>query len=116
MNKEKDMRSTTESQVNIDQGSKWLTAENIIGNLPFLLMLALLALIYIANSHYHIKLEREMQQTQRDMKVLRWEYMTSKSDLMYKSKQSEVAKIAAPHGLKPLTEPPKKLIVRKGEY
>ena len=96
----------------LEQGGKWLTAERIIRNLPFLLMLALLALVYIANSHYHIKLEREMEQTRKEIKELRWRYKTSKSDLMYRSKQSEVAKAAEPLGLKPLTEPPIKIVVK----
>jgi hypothetical protein len=42
--------------------------------------------------------------------------MTSKSELMFKSKQSEVAKMIEAAGLKELSKPPYKIVVGKDEY
>jgi hypothetical protein len=42
--------------------------------------------------------------------------MTSKSELMFKSKQSEVAKMVEATGLKELSKPPYKIVVDKDEY
>ena len=47
------------------------------------------------------------------MNEMRWEYMTTKSELENISKQSEVAKLVAPSGLKELREPPRKIVVKK---
>ena len=42
--------------------------------------------------------------------------MTAKSELMYKSKQSEVAKMVEEMGLKELTAPPYKIVVKQDDY
>jgi len=94
-----------------EQKKPWISTEKIIQNLPFLLFLIGLTLIYIANAHYHIKLERKIDRSAREIKNIRWEYMSTKNELMYKSKQSEVADLAANQGLEVLTQPPKKIVV-----
>lgn len=71
---------------------------------------------YIANAHYSEKKIRAIQDLQREVKELRWEYMSIKSGLMYNTKQSEVVKAVAPLGLKPMKGKPKKIIVEKPDY
>ncbi|HUX85088.1 MAG TPA: FtsL-like putative cell division protein [Chitinophagaceae bacterium] len=83
----------------------------IVHNLPFILYLALLALLYIANGHYTDKNIREINSTTHQIQDLRWQYLNIKSDLMFKSKMSEVAKSVAPFGLKELEAPPAVLVV-----
>lgn len=85
----------------------WFQTDNLIKNLPFLLLVIVLGVLYIANAHYHLQLERKIDKQEDVVKKLGWEYMTTKSDVMFQSKQSEVAKAVSPLGLKPLTEPPK---------
>lgn len=107
---------TTEQQSNIDKMKSignWFTGENIIKNVPFLLLIGVLGIVYIANAHYHLQLERKIDSKEKQVQKLSWEYMTTKSDVMYKSKQSEVAKAVKEIGLKPLTEPPKIIEVSK---
>ncbi len=87
-----------------------LNYEWMVRNLPFILFLASLALIYIANGHYAVKNMRAMNKTNQQLKELRWQYLQVKSDLMYRSKMSEVAKSLAPSGLKELTAPPEKIV------
>jgi hypothetical protein len=43
---------------------------------------------------------------QNDLKELQYEYKTLKSEVMFRSKQSELAKAVAPLGLKELVVPP----------
>ena len=71
-----------------------INAGMILKNLPYILFLGLLATVYIANAHYSEKKVRQIQQLQNEVKELRWNYMSIKSDLMYNSKRSEVVKQA----------------------
>ncbi len=88
-----------------------LKTENVVSGLPFLFFIMGLGICYIANSYYAEKTEISITKTTNDLKELRSEYITGKSDLMKKSKQSEVAKLAERSGLQESVEPPKKLIV-----
>lgn len=92
---------------------RWVQPEVIIKNLSFLVFLSLLVVIYITNSHYQLQLERKIDYKQRDLKTLRWEYMSIKSSVMYSSKQSEVERAVGDLGLKPLVDKPKLLIKKK---
>jgi cell division protein FtsL len=81
--------------------SKW-----IMKNMFFFLFLAALAVIYIYNGHYADNIVRNIDKTNRELKELQYEYKTLKSEVMFRSKQSELAKAVAPFGLKELTTPP----------
>lgn len=84
--------------------------------LPFLLFLSLLGMLYIGNSHIAMKNIRNIDKLQKEVKELSWEYKSLKADLMFKSKLTEVAKKVDTLGVKTLTEPPKKIIVKHNEY
>lgn len=84
--------------------------------LPFLLFLGLLTMVYIANSHMAISNVRKIDKLNKEVKELSWEYKSLKADLMFKSKLTEVAKIVDTLGIKELTEPPKKIIIKENEY
>ena len=74
--------------------------------MPFFLFLAGLAVIYIYNGHYADKIVRNISKTNSELKELQYEYKTLKSEVMFRSKQSELAKAVEPIGLKELTSPP----------
>lgn len=78
----------------------------IVKNLPFLLFLSLLALLYIANGHFAVKNIREINKLDKEVKELNWEFLDAKSSLMLKSKMSEISQGVLPMGLKiPETTP-----------
>jgi hypothetical protein len=56
-----------------------------------------------------------LDRTNKSLKELRSEYITTKSDLMIISKQSEVAEATLKMGLKELTSPPKKIVLTAKE-
>jgi len=95
--------------------SRWVHHQTVIRNLPFIFFLATIGIIYIYNAHYMEKNVREIDQIEKQLNELRWEYMTTKSQLEYLSKQSEVAKMVEPNGLKELREPPKKIVSKVNE-
>jgi len=92
--------------------SRWVHHQTVIRNLPFIFFIAAIGIFYIANAHYAEKNVREIDQIEKRLNELRWEYMTTKSELEYISKQSEVAKMLEPAGLKELREPPKKIVTK----
>jgi hypothetical protein len=79
--------------------------------MPYIFFLTLIALVYIANSYYAERTVRDIDKVTKELKTLRTEYISGKSDLMFVSKQSEVAKAVAWQGLKESVEAPKKIIV-----
>lgn len=79
--------------------------------IPYIFFLTLIALIYIANSYYAERTVRDIDAVTKELRTLRTEYITGKSELMIVSKQSEVARSVASQGLKESVEAPKKIIV-----
>ena len=90
-----------------------ISAELVFKNLPFVLFLSFMAMIYIANAHYSEKKVRQIQKLQSELKQQRWQYMSLKSELMYDSKRSEVIKAVKPLGLKTNKKRPIKIVVNQ---
>jgi len=84
--------------------------------LPKILFVLFLGLIYIGNTHYAEKTVRKINTLHNDVEDLRADYTTLKSDLMFASKQSEVARKVKNLGLKESLIPPNKIEVEEGEY
>jgi len=84
----------------------FLTNEKTLRNMPFVLFLACMALLYIANGYYADDKIREVNKLTNNLKELRTEYIFTKSELMFASKQSEVAKSAEKLGLREPVVPP----------
>ena len=87
-----------------------LNYQSIVKQIPFFLFLALLAVVYIYNGHYADKTIREINKTEKELKELQYEYKTVKGEVLFKSKQSELAKAVEPLGLKELKTAPVVLI------
>jgi len=85
---------------------RWFSYRWIVRNVPFFLFLSLLAVIYIYNGHNADKTIRNINKVSKELKELQYEYKTLKSEVMFRSKQSELAKAVAPFELKELTTPP----------
>ncbi|MCA4895800.1 MAG: hypothetical protein ING84_12430 [Cytophagales bacterium] len=80
--------------------------------LPKILFVVLLSLIYISNTHYAEKTTRQIDRAQTEVQDLRADYTTLKSDVMFASEQSEVARRVKPLGLKESLNPPFKIVVK----
>ncbi len=84
--------------------NRWL-----VKNIPFYFFVSALAVIYIANGHYADKTIRKINATAKHLKEMEYEYKTVKRDVIFRSKESELAKAVAPLGLKELLVPPVRL-------
>ena len=83
--------------------------------MPRILFIMGLLIFYIANTHYADKIVRNTAKAKAEVQDLRADYTTLKADLMFKSKQSEVAKRVAILGLEESLTPPYKIEVPKEE-
>jgi hypothetical protein len=88
---------------------KFLDYQWIVKNIPFFFFLATLAVLYIYNGHYAEKLARNINTTEKNIKEEEYEYKTIQSEVIFRSKASELGKAVEPLGLKELTRPPIKL-------
>lgn len=84
--------------------SQWITS-----NMNFFLFLSFLAIIYIANGHWADKTIRNIDKTKRELRDLQFEYKTVKAELMHKTEESQILKVAEPLGLKISNEVPQHL-------
>lgn len=100
------------SAKNLIDGSV-LTRNWVVNKVPFIMFLTFLAILYIANRYHAERVVRETVKMQREVKELRFESITTAADLMYISKQSEVARMVKEKklGLEELVEPPSKIVI-----
>lgn len=86
-----------------------LTREAVIKQLPYIIFLTLLILIYIGNRYHAEKVVRKTVELQNEVRELRSEAITTSAELMFISKQSEVTKLVKRKNLEleELEKPPK---------
>jgi len=89
-----------------------MTRENLVKQIPFIFYMTFLAIMYIANSYNAEKTIIDISKTKKELEELRFEYITTKSELMFHSKQSEVAAKLINSGVKESVVPPAKLYVK----
>ena len=60
--------------------------------------------MYIYNGHYADKTARDINTVGKELKELQYEYKSVQSDVIFRSKASELIKAVEPLGLKELNE------------
>ena len=93
----------------------FLTRDNVLNNIPFLLFLFGIGIFYIGNSQFAESGIIGMDSINRELKELRSEFISTRSELMFVSKQSEVAKAVEPMGIYESVVPPKKIVITPEE-
>lgn len=89
---------------------RWLNYQSIVRQVPYLLFLAALAVVYIYNGHNADKLVRKTSRAARELKELQSEYKSVTGDVLLRSRQSELVEAVKPLGLQVLTTEPTILI------
>jgi len=92
----------------------FISYAQVMHNFFFVVAIVFIGVLEIFNTHLAVRLNRDIGKKQETIHELRWEYMSIKTEMNQKSKQSELQKVLEPYGLKPLQEPPKKIEVKKG--
>lgn len=83
-----------------------------VNHLPKIAFGMIIVIFYIANTHYADKVVRKTAKLKIEVEDLRADYTTLKADLMFKSKQSEVAKKVSVLGLEESQTPPNKIVIK----
>jgi len=92
---------------------KLLGTDIIFMNLPYLLFLAFLGVIYIANTHAAERKLRQAQYVKKEIKEAKWEYIYIQQKIMHGSTQSELLKKLKKGDLKENRSIPQKLKVER---
>ncbi len=89
-----------------------LTRSIVVQQLPFILFLTFLAVVYISNRYHAERIFRKVSEIQTEVKNLRAEQITTTAKLMNMSKPSAVTQLVEERGLelKDLSRPPIVLI------
>ncbi len=93
----------------------FLSNPSIRKNLPYLGFLYVLVLVYIGIGYYAEGQVKKINKAEGEIKELRSEFISVKSELMQKSKQSEVALMLEKNAsdVKETIIPPKKIVIPK---
>ena len=84
---------------------KRLSYHNMVSNVPFLLYVTALGVIYIGMSHASVERQRTLNRQQDELKELRWQQMDLQARLMNAATETELIRRGSIIGLKPLTLP-----------
>lgn len=87
-----------------------------VRHLPRVVFVFTLILVYIGNTHYAEQTVHAINKVQTEVEDLRADFTTLKAQLMYSSKQSEVARKVKQQGLEESTIPPFKIEVDPDGY
>ena len=91
-----------------------LAKKSVSKQLPFIIFLACLGIVYIANRYHSERVLRETVKLQQELEELRAESITTASELMFASRQSQVMKLIKENNLtlKEATIPPRRVKMR----
>ena len=92
-------------------GGAFFENEQSFRIIPFLLYVALLALLYITNSYMIEEKTRKINKLQKEIKEYRYESITLKSKLLTISRQSKLSEKLQKMGIKENMEPVKTIII-----
>ncbi|MDP2423880.1 MAG: FtsL-like putative cell division protein [Bacteroidales bacterium] len=90
-------------------GGGILGREYVVKQIPFLIYITFLALVYIANNYAAEKLIIKIDSIKKENQVHRFEHISMKSKLMSMSRRSEVVKLLQGTEIKESLVPPQKI-------
>jgi hypothetical protein len=91
----------------------FLTKDRFRRALPFIVFMMILGVIYISNIFHVERTKRQIDDLEEQLRELRYEYISSRSKLMYESKPSEIAAKLKDTGIGETLDPPKKILVSR---
>lgn len=90
---------------------RFLSGQKFLDQLPFLLYLCGLAIVYIAYGYFTESTVKQIYRVDAELKELKAEYLTSQSELQQIRQQSNIADAIKDLGLKESVTPPQKIVL-----
>jgi hypothetical protein len=93
------------------RGNSWqrmadrFSYKGIVNNMPYLMFVTFLCIIYIANNNRAISMTRSLNEKNKELKELKWRYLDIQSRLMYQTSESQLNLKTEAIGLQPLEKP-----------
>ncbi|MBR4837450.1 MAG: hypothetical protein IK004_03300 [Bacteroidales bacterium] len=94
-------------------GGDVFSRQSVVKQLPFVLYVVFLLMLYITNTYIAEDVNREILTKNKILEDRHVEYVYNKSEITRMTKQSELAKILKNKGIKESVEPLKKITVVK---
>ena len=107
------MKNNKGSFFNNYLGGDVFSKKTVIKQLPFVLYVVFLLMLYITNTYIAEDINREVLVKSKLLEDRHVEYVYNKSEITRMTKQSELAKILKNRGIKESVEPLKKIVVKK---
>lgn len=93
------------------ESRKIKTTERIYKNMPFMMFISLLVVLYIANIHKAERKLRYVNVLKNDVKEAKWKYQDVRQSIMYGSTQGQLLKKLQGGELKENRSIPEKIII-----
>lgn len=90
---------------------RFLSGPKFLEQLPFMLYLVALAIVYIAYGYFTESTVKQIYRVDAELKELKAEYLTSQSELQQVRQQSNIANAIKDLGLKESVTPPQKIVL-----
>lgn len=87
----------------------FLTRKKFIKAIPFIIFLMFLGILYITNIFQVEKTKRQLDDLEEELRELRYEFISSRSKLMFESKPSAVSEKLSETGIRESLTPPVKV-------
>ncbi|MBP5642625.1 MAG: hypothetical protein J6X10_00100 [Bacteroidales bacterium] len=94
-------------------GGDFFSKESVVKQLPFLLYVVFLLMIYISNTYIAEDMKLDLIKTTQILEERRVEYISIRSEITTRTKQSELAAKLKNKGIKETVEPVKKIIIKQ---
>lgn len=94
---------------------RFLSGQRFLDQLPFLLYLCGLAIVYIAYGYFTESTVKQIYRVDAELKELKAEYLTSQSELQQIRQQSNIADAIKELGLTESMTPPQKIVLPSKE-
>ena len=98
-----------------DKAAKGLSVKKVDSVMRFMIFLAVIGLFYVWNGHYAEQQIKELEAVRKELKQVKSEYLLRQSTLSAATRFSEVKSMADTLGLRPLTEPPMRVVIQSEE-
>lgn len=79
--------------------------QNVVRNIPFVLFLSVLAVLYIANNGRAVSLVSQIDKKNKELKELKWAYLDVQSRLISATSEDALSGQSQQLGLQPLEKP-----------
>ena len=94
-------------------GGDVFSKDSVVRQLPFILYVVVLLMIYISNTYIAEDMKVDIKRTSKILEDRKVEYIRLQSEITMKTRQSELSKMLKKKGIKESVEPLKKITVNK---